>query len=138
MPRILLIDDDEPLAATYKAKFEQEIAIVKNDSNEKLKRVEDFEVQVHDLNLKKEEWKERIREDLRRIKLKEKELENKYELLKRDTQALLDSKDKHLLELKSKNDAFELEMEALEERLRKSNTALNSVDAKKQRFRKLR
>lgn len=117
-----------------KQKFEQESAIIRNDSEEKLKKVHEFELQMNDLNLKKEEWKERVREDLKRIKLKEKELENKYELLKRDTQALLDSKDKHLLELKNKNDAFELELEALEERLRKSNTALNNIDAKKQRL----
>jgi len=42
----------------------------------------------------REEWRDKIKEDLKRIKLKERELENKYELLKRDTQALLDSKDK--------------------------------------------
>lgn len=117
-----------------KQKYDQEIAIVKNDADDKLKKVHDYELQMNDLSLKKEEWKERIREDLKRIKLKERELENKYELLKRDTGTLLDSKDKHLLELKNKNDAFELEMEALEERLRKSNTALSNIDAKKQRL----
>ncbi len=117
-----------------KQKFEQELAIVKNDADEKIKRAQDYEIQINELNVKKEDWKERVREDLKRIKLKERELENKYELLKRDTQTLLDSKDKHLLELKNKNDAFELEMEALEERLRASNTALSNIDAKKQRL----
>ena len=83
---------------------------------------------------KKREWKGKIQEDLKRIKLKERELENKTELLKRDMQALLDSKDKHLLDLKKKNDALEMEMESLEDRIRKTNIAVGNIDSKKRRL----
>ena len=107
---------------------------MKSDYEERLHKSGNFEAQADDLVKRREEWREKLREDLKRIKLKERELENKYELLKRDTQALLDSKDKHVLELKKKNDALELELEGLEERLRRGNTVLGSIDSKKKRL----
>lgn len=117
-----------------RTKHEGEISLMRNDYEEKLKKSGNYQSEFNDLLKKKEEWKEKIKEDLKRIKLKERELENKYELLKRDTQALLDSKDRHLLELKNKNDAFELEMESLEDRLRSANALLGDIEAKKRRL----
>jgi hypothetical protein len=117
-----------------KARHEEEVQLLKSDYEEKLRKSGNYEAQVDNFMQKREEWREKVREDLKRIKLKERELENKYELLKRDTQALLDSKDKHVLELKKKNDALELELEALEERLRRANTILSGIDAKKRRL----
>ena len=89
--------------------------------------------EANELEGKKEAWQEKVKEDLKRIKLKERELENRYELLRRDTQALLDSKDKHVLELKSKNDALELELDSIEDRLRTASAVLGAVEAKKNR-----
>lgn len=117
-----------------RAKHEGELSLMRNDYEEKLKKSGNYQTEFNDLLKKKEEWKEKIKEDLKRIKLKERELENKYELLKRDTQALLDSKDRHLLELKNKNDAFELEMESLEDRLRNANALLADIEGKKRRL----
>ncbi len=117
-----------------KADHEEEISLLKNDFEEKLRQSGNYQSDYDELSKKREEYKERVREDLKRIKLKERELENKYELLKRDMQALLDSKDKHVLELKKKSDALELELESLEERLRKNNASLGAVDAKKRRL----
>ena len=117
-----------------RSKHEGELSLMRNDYEEKLKKSGNYQTEFNDLLKKKEEWKEKIKEDLKRIKLKERELENKYELLKRDTQALLDSKDRHLLELKNKNDAFELEMESLEDRLRNANALLADIEGKKRRL----
>ena len=117
-----------------KGNFDEQILLVKSDYEERLRHSGNVESQADELNQRREEWKEKVKEDLKRIKLKERELENKYELLKRDTQALLDSKDKHVLELKKKNDAFELEMESIEERLRQSNAVLTAISAKKKRL----
>lgn len=117
-----------------KEKHQGEVMLLRSDFDEKLRSSGNYDAQAEDLHRKKEEFREKVKEDLKRIKLKERELENKYELLKRDTQALLDSKDKHTLELKKKNDAFELEMEALEDRLRKSTLVLGSIEAKKKRL----
>ena len=46
-------------------------------------------------------------------------------------QALLDSKDRHVLELKKKSDALELEQETLEDRLRNSNSVLQVLSTPK-------
>jgi chromosome segregation ATPase len=121
-------------ARESKAKAQEELALLRNDYEERLKKSGNFESEAQDLQRRREEWKEKVREDLKRIKLKERELENKYELLKRDTQALLDSKDKHVLELKKKSDALELEMETLEQRLRRSNVVLTGIEGKKKRL----
>lgn len=106
----------------------------KADLEERIRISGATQAEFHDLLRKKEEFKEKVREDLKRIKLKERELENKYELLRRDTGTLIESKDRHLLELKKKNDALDLELESLEERLRNASAALNGVSAKKRRL----
>ena len=117
-----------------KEKNKIEIASLKSDFEERLRSSGNYDAQIDELNQKKEAFREKIKDDLRKIKLKERELENKYELLKRDMQALLDSKDRHILELKKKTDAFELEMESLEDRLRKSTVILGAIESKKKRL----
>jgi chromosome segregation ATPase len=112
----------------------EDLARAKHEFGEQQRLSVNASAEIQDLQRKREEWKDKVREDLKRIKLKERELENKYELLKRDTQALLDSKDKHVMELKRKNDALELEMELLEERLRNATLAVSSISAKKRRL----
>ncbi len=112
----------------------EEIARLKNEYEDQIRRSANVSQELQELQRKREEWKDKVQGDLKRIKLKERELENKYELLKRDTQALLDSKDKHVLELKRKNDALELEMESLEERLRNATLVVSSIQAKKRRL----
>ena len=115
-------------------KHQGELILAKNDFDDQIKKSGNFQEQMQELLRQKDIWKEKVREDLKRIKLKEKELENKYELLKRDTQTLLDSKDKQMLELKKKNDALEFEMETLEEKLRSGNAVFDSIESKKRRL----
>jgi len=115
-------------------KFETDIAILKNDYEQQQRQNGSFQEQLQDLNRQKTAWKETIAEDLKKIKIKERELENRYELLKQDTETLLDSKDQQILELRKKTDAFELELESLEERLRSEHAVLNSIDSKKRRL----
>jgi len=117
-----------------KTRYQDEMAVLKADYEERLRSSGNYDAQAEDLHRKKEEWKDKVREELKRVKLKEKELETKHELLRRDTQALLDSKDKHLLELTKKSDALEMEMEALEDRLRRSNVVLSAIDSRKKRL----
>ncbi len=117
-----------------KADHEERVASLKNDYEDRIRAYGTLEKDLLELERKKDEWKQKIAEDLRRIRLKERELETKHELLKRDSQALLDSKDRHLLEVKSKSDALELEMESMEEKLRTSYTALSNVEVRKKRL----
>lgn len=114
-----------------KTRYKQDIEKAKNEYEEKVKRIGVDQDQAQEVLKNRSEWKDKIKEDLNKIRLKERELENKYELLKRDTQTLLDSKDKQLLELKKKNDALELELEGMEEKVIQSNTMLAAVESKK-------
>lgn len=59
--------------------------------------------------------RERVKRDIQQIRIKEKELEAKLEIVKRDSETLLSSKDKKLLEMKRKIDTLEFEMESLKE-----------------------
>lgn len=112
----------------------EELVRLKGAYEDQIRRTGNVSAEYKELDRRREEWKAKVREDLKRIKLKERELENKYELLKRDTQALLDSKDKHVMDLKRKNDALELEMESLEERLRAAHLSVAAVQSKKRRL----
>lgn len=121
-------------AREIEKRYREDMLRQKNEYEDRIRRSGNVSQEYKELERDREEWKDKVREDLKRIKLKERELENKYELLKRDTQALLDSKDKHVLELKRKNDALELEMESLEERLRNATLSVSAVEAKKRRL----
>lgn len=115
-------------------KTQKEIWDLKNFYEERLNDAEKLDINLNDFNRQRDEWKKKVKEELNKIKLKEKEIENKYELLKSDSQALLDSKDKQILDLKKKIDAFELEQENLEERLRKSQSTQQVMISKKARL----
>lgn len=62
-----------------------------------------------------EKVKERVRVDIRRIRVREKELEGQLEILKKDSTALLVARDDKILELKRKIDLLEFNMELVQE-----------------------
>ena len=80
---------------------------------------------------KYEELKERVKKDIQQIRLHEKELEARLEILKRDSETLLAAKDKKLLEFKRKIDSLEYEMESLVE---KEKAAHKKVEVLKERM----
>ena len=63
--------------------------------------------------------KERVRVDIRRIRVREKELENQLEILKKDSAALLIARDEKIVELKRKLDLLEFNMELIQEQYNK-------------------
>jgi len=135
------LDEAHRNAARLQAEMEEErsehaeqLTLLRNEYEEKLQQAGANEDQVRELVRKKEEFKEKIREDLKRIKLKERELENKYELLRNDTQTLLDAKDKQILDLKKKVDALDLELEQFDDKLRENEMVLNEINVKKRRL----
>ncbi|HBQ22077.1 MAG: hypothetical protein A2Z91_03585 [Deltaproteobacteria bacterium GWA2_38_16] len=67
-------------------------------------------------NKKYEELKERVKRDIQHIRVREKELEAKLEILKKDSETLLMTKDKKLLEFKRKMDSLEYEIENIREK----------------------
>ena len=63
-----------------------------------------------------EEMKAKVRRDIRKIRIREKELSNKLEMMKNDSETLLTSKDKKILQLKQHIDNLEFEIETLKEK----------------------
>lgn len=59
-----------------------------------------------------------------------KELEHKMDMLKRDSQILLQAKDKKILDLKRKIDALEFELTQLNEKLKSSHGVMNDCQEK--------
>jgi len=63
-----------------------------------------------------EEMKAKVRRDIRKIRIREKELGNKLEMMKNDSETLLTAKDKKILQLKQHIDNLEFEIETLKEK----------------------
>ncbi len=77
---------------------------------------------------------DKLNAEIKRVQLKEKELDAKCDLLRRDMQTLLASKDKHILELQQKWEALRLDFESLEDKLRERTLILQDLQAKKRRL----
>ena len=58
--------------------------------------------------------KERVRSDIRKIRVHEKELENRLEILKKDSEALIAARESKIIELKRKVDLLEFNMDLLQ------------------------
>ena len=132
------LTEDIKLERREKEKLQVLLADVERErkatlSDEQAQRVA-LESEIKDLHEKRRHWQEKMQSDLKRLRLKEKELDNKYELLKRDAQTLIESKDAQVLELKKKNDALELEMEQMESRLVQAREVLQKAKELKTRI----
>jgi hypothetical protein len=74
--------------------------------------------------------KDRVRVDIRRIRVREKELENQLEILKKDSAALLLARDEKVLELKRKIDLLEFNMELVQEQYNKERNVSEQLRQK--------
>ncbi len=63
--------------------------------------------------------KERVRVDIRKIRVREKDLENKLELMKKDSESLLTARENKIVELKRKLDLIEFNMDILQDQYNK-------------------
>ncbi len=74
--------------------------------------------------------KDRVRVDIRRIRVREKELEGQLEILKKDSGALLQARDEKILELKRRIDLLEFNMELVQEQYEKERRASDELKLK--------
>jgi chromosome segregation ATPase len=74
--------------------------------------------------------KERVRVDIRRIRVREKELESQLEVLKKDSSALLQARDEKILELKRKLDLLEFNMELVQEQFNKEKQSADDLKSR--------
>ncbi|NDG83420.1 MAG: hypothetical protein EBX52_00090 [Proteobacteria bacterium] len=74
--------------------------------------------------------KDRVRVDIRRIRVREKELEGQLEILKKDSGALLLARDEKILELKRRIDLLEFNMELVQEQYDKERKSSDELRLK--------
>jgi|GEM_PF-2297545 len=74
--------------------------------------------------------KDRVRVDIRRIRVREKELEGQVEILKKDSAALLQARDEKILELKRRVDLLEFNMELAQEQYEKERRSTDELRSK--------
>jgi len=82
-----------------------------------------LELQVKDASLEMEQLRERVRSDLRRIRVREQELENRLELLKKDSGAQLAAREEKLNEARRRADVLEFNNELLQSQVEKEREA---------------
>jgi CheY-like chemotaxis protein len=78
-----------------------------------------LESQVKDAHGEVERVKERVRVDLRKIRARERELESRIEIMKRDSEALIGARETKIIELKRKLDLLEFNMDLLQDQYRR-------------------
>ncbi len=94
---------------------------VEGHYDEKIKelqiQLESSQFQAGKLDKKLIDFRERVRNDLQKIRSRERELASRLEIQKRDAEALLSAKDERLLNQKREMDRLEFELDSLKERL---------------------
>jgi hypothetical protein len=98
--------------------YQSEIAIYKDTINSK-----DYE--LNKLRQKISEMDGRLQKDLRKVRVRERELENRLELLKLEKNALLKSKDETILDLKSKVDQLSHDANRSQKQVKELNDTLH-------------
>lgn len=92
-------------------------------------RVRYLESELNESKDKYSNLKDRVRRDIRKIQAREKELETRLELIKRDSETLIRERDKQILELKRKIDAMEYDLDLIQDRrVQAENNADKYVD----------
>jgi predicted nucleic acid-binding Zn-ribbon protein len=74
-----------------------------------------LESKVNEATEEIERLKERVRSDIRKIRVREKELENKLEIVRKDSEALITARESKIMELKRKIDLLEFNIDLLQD-----------------------
>jgi CheY-like chemotaxis protein len=74
-----------------------------------------LESKVNEATDEIERLKERVRNDIRKIRVREKELENKLEIVRKDSEALITAREVKIMELKRKIDLLEFNIDLLQD-----------------------
>ncbi len=90
---------------------------VKLNMEAQLNRAAIIEEKYNKLAQTHEEMKMKVRQDIRKIRFREKELANKLEIMRNDSETLLSAKDQKILQLKQHIDSLEFEIEGLKEKV---------------------
>lgn len=93
-----------------------ELSELKFQMKTKMEKARLLEAEAKDAKDQIERLKERVRLDIRKIRLREKELENRLEIVRKDSEALIGSREGRIIELKRKIDLLEFNMDLLQDK----------------------
>lgn len=94
--------------------LEREISELKFQIKTKTDKTKLLESQVREATSEMERLKDRVRMDIRKIRVREKELENKLEIIRKDSEVLIGARENKIIELKRKLDLLEFNMDLLQ------------------------
>ncbi len=81
-----------------------------------------LELKLKDAEQEQEQLKIRVRSDIRKIRTREKELENQLEIIKQDSQVLMSARENKMIDLKRKLDLLEFNMDLLQDQYNREKT----------------
>ena len=108
------IEEDEARRSVLSEKFEGELQELRFQLRTKMDQAKVLEAKVQQFSEEMDQLKERVRVDIRKIRVRERELENRLEMTRRDSEALLTSREAKLIELKRNLDLIEFNMDLLQ------------------------
>jgi hypothetical protein len=117
------IADFEKEKAVALEAAQKELDDVKFEMKRRNEKIRVMELQVREATEATERLKERVRNDIRKIRSREKELENRLEIMKKDSEALLAARENKIIELKRKLDLVEFNTDLLQDQLDKERKA---------------
>jgi CheY-like chemotaxis protein len=109
------LDEFESAKRAEFSALQTEIEELRFQAKAKADKVRVLEIQVRDASNEIEKMKERVRNDIRKIRVRERELENRLEIVKKDSEALLAARENKMIELKRKLDLLEFNMDLLQD-----------------------
>jgi CheY-like chemotaxis protein len=110
-----LADFDREKAAALES-VEAEAGELRFQLKSRAERGRMLERQVREAAEETERLKDRVRADIRKIRVREKELENRLELMKRDAESLIAARENRIVELKRKLDTIEFNLDLLQDK----------------------
>ncbi|MBL7715059.1 MAG: hypothetical protein JNL01_06285 [Bdellovibrionales bacterium] len=107
--------------------FQADLKELQFQAKSKTDKAKLLEKQVTAATEEVEHIKERVRQDIRKIRVREKELENRLEIMKKDSESLLSTREGKIIELKRKVDLLEFNMDLLQDQLNREREKSNEL-----------
>ncbi len=109
------IDHFEQEKVSLSEGLQAELNELKYQMKTKADKARLLETQVKEAAEETDKIRERVKSDIRKIRVREKELENRLEILKKDSESLVTSRENKIIELKRKIDLLEFNMDLLQD-----------------------
>ena len=99
--------------------FKNEIVLLRNHLSRK-------DAELHKAQFKTEELDSRLKFDMKKIRIRERELENRLELIRAEKNAIVKNKDEQILDLRRKMDILQMEVESYRQKCVDLNKSVES------------